>query len=83
MTASNNVFLFRQNSASQGAKLLARSLGIRMIKPDASSFKGSRRKTIINWGSGTQFPFDLNNTTILNTPDKVAKVTNKKLFFKM
>ena len=83
MTASNNVFLFRQNAASQGAKLLARSLGIRMIKPDASSFKGSRRKTIINWGSGTQFPFDLNNTTILNTPDKVAKVTNKKLFFKM
>ncbi len=83
MTASSNVFLFRQNAASQGAKLLSRALGIRMIKPGNSSFKGSRRKTIINWGSGTPLPLDLKGTTVLNYTDEVAKVTNKKLFFEM
>ncbi len=83
MTASNKVFLFRQNAASQGAKLLSRSLGIKMIKPENSSFRGSSAKTIINWGSGSEFPFDLKNTTVLNTPDRVAKVTNKRTFFEM
>ncbi len=83
MTASNKVFLFRQNSASQGAKLLSRSLDIKMIKPEDSSFKGGSTKTIINWGSGREFPFDLRGTTVLNTPDRVAMVTNKRVFFEM
>ena len=83
MTASNKVFLFRQNAASQGAKLLPGSLGIKMIRPDNSSFRGGSTKTIINWGSGTPFPFDLKGTTVLNTPDRVVKVTNKRVFFEM
>ena len=83
MTASNKVFLFRQNAASQGAKLLSRSLGIKMIRPENSSFKGARTKTIINWGSGREFPFDLRGTTVLNHPHRVAMVTNKRVFFEL
>jgi len=83
MIANSKVFLFRQNAASQGAKLLSRSLGIKMIKPENSSFRGSSTKTIINWGSGRPFPFELGGASVLNTPDKVAKVTNKRIFFEM
>jgi len=83
MVTNKNVFLFRQNSASSGAKLLSRSLGIKMIRPEGSSFSGGEHKTIINWGSSVAFPFDLNGATVLNKPDAVATVTNKKTFFNM
>lgn len=81
MTANNKVFLFRQNSVSNGAKLLSRALGIRMIKPEGSNFKGNDTKIVINWGSGREFPFFLGGASVVNHPNKVRDVTNKKFFF--
>ena len=79
----NKVFLFRQNANSQGAKILARTLGIKMIKPEGSRFSPSPDKVLINWGSGAAFPFETGDTRILNPPSKVDKVTNKHTFFEM
>lgn len=79
----NKVVIFRQNAASQGAKILARSLGVKMIKPEGSRWLGASDKAVINWGSGTSLPFNTNGARILNKPETVARVTNKKHFFEM
>lgn len=77
----NKVFLFRQNKHSKGAKILAGALGIKMIKPEGSRFTPGSDKAIINWGSGSPFPFDTGGTTVINKPIDVAKATNKLDFF--
>lgn len=80
---NNKVFLYRHNPASQGAKILARTLGIKMIKPDNTAFKPAEDKAVINWGCGRPLPFDTRELTVINQPERVANATNKLRFFEI
>lgn len=75
-----NLFMYSYNPGSEGAKNLAAALGIKRIKHKGSKFKGSRDKTVINWGS-TDTPEQVNLCTILNKPEAVQRVSNKLKFF--
>lgn len=77
---NSKVFLYR-HGPSNGGKLLARVLGIKMIKPEGSKFTPAPDKAIINWGCGREFPFPTASTTVLNQPENVANATHKRRFF--
>ena len=80
---NKNVYLYRSNAGSQGAKLLARSLGITMIQTKDSKVKFTGNKTLINWGS-SNIPYDVTEVgTILNKPEAVGNATNKQTFFEL
>ena len=83
MAGNEKVFLYRQNALSGGANLLARAMGIRMIKPEGSKFTDVPDKTIINWGCGTALNIPTELCTVLNNPVAVGNATNKKKFFEL
>jgi len=67
-----SVYLYSHNTKSQSARLLARAMGIKMIKHHNSKFRPNHRKTIINWGVGKHFP-----GRVFNTPEDASKAVNK------
>ena len=73
--------IYSYNEHSEGAKALAGALGAKRIKHKGSKFKGSIKKTLINWGS-SDLPNELFKCTILNFPHLVGEVSNKLTFFK-
>jgi len=77
-----NVFLYRHDRASQGGKLLARSLGVRIIRTEGSAFSGGKHRVVINWGS-SNFPYELKGAHIENKPEAVGNATNKRRFFEL
>jgi hypothetical protein len=76
------VFLFPYKLASEGAKNLAHALGIKKLKQEGSKFVGNKKKLVINWGN-SETNKEIENSSVLNLPNKVAKVTNKLAFFKV
>lgn len=81
-TEAKNVFLYRHDGASQGGKLMARALGVRIIRPEGSAFSGGKGKVVINWGT-SNFPYELRGAHIENKPEAVGNATNKRSFFEL
>lgn len=77
----DKLFIYR-HGPSNGAKLLARALGIKMIKAEGSKFTPSTDKVIINWGRGQELPIDTTGVQIVNQPEAVVNATNKLKCFK-
>ena len=77
-----NTYVYRQNPKSGGAKALAKAIGAKLIKAEGSAFVGSSSKTVINWGCGVPVPI-LAGAVVLNEPEDVGNVTNKRKFFEM
>lgn len=78
----NKVFIYR-HGPSVGGKLLARALGVKLIKQENTNFVPTADKVVINWGCGREFPFDHKLTTVINQPENVANATNKRRFFEL
>lgn len=65
---------------SDGATLLAETLGIKKIKRENSKYVGRPDKIVINWGA-SRLPDAVGNSRVLNAPVRVASVSNKLRFF--
>lgn len=72
--------LFSYNPNSKGAAAIAESLGIKRIRHTNSKFKGSKKRTVINWGS-SNLPEEVMKCNVINNPVAVGLATNKKTFF--
>jgi hypothetical protein len=68
-------------STSESAKLLAETLGVKRIKLENSRFKGSARKSVINWGN-TNLPDQVKKCKTVFNPN-VAWCSNKLKFFEL
>lgn len=64
---------------SNGANHLRTALGIRMIRRENSTFRGSPNRTVINWGA-SELPEEVAKCRILNTADAVSTCSNKLTF---
>lgn len=73
--------IYSWNAASEGAKALADALEIKRIKHERSRFRGNPRKTVINWGKSGQLPVEVSRCRVLNKPENVGIVSNKRDFF--
>ena len=73
--------IYSWNEHSEGARALANELDIKRIKHTNSRFRGNPRKTVINWGNGRALPEEVARCKILNDPDRVQIVSNKRSFF--
>lgn len=71
-------FIYPYKKGSKSAKALAKGLGCKRIKTKNSKFRGTRNKTVVNWGSST-LDVNLGNAIIINRPDAVRKAANKLL----
>jgi glutathione synthase/RimK-type ligase-like ATP-grasp enzyme len=74
--------VYAYKRGSKGAKVLARTLGIKRINHRSSIFKAysrttGRRKTVINWGASSIPNGEVLDAIIINHPDNVAKAANK------
>ncbi len=81
----SRVFLYSWNEHSEGARELARELGIKRIRHERSRFKQKPWKTVINWGSGTLQDYSPENDDaprILNEPRYVRVCQNKLEWFR-
>lgn len=70
---------------SRSSKALSRALGGKVLNLTGSRFKPKPEDVVINWGR-TKDDFLLGwplNTTILNRPEYIYPVSNKKLFFSL
>lgn len=63
---------------SEGARSLARALGIRRARAEGPTL--SPGTVLVNWGN-TQLPARFRNCYVINTPEDVACVSNKLRFF--
>lgn len=75
-----NIKIYSQNAGSQGAKRLARALGVKRLKHHDSQVNVAGM-AIINWGS-TQLHTE-HGATYFNSPEVVASVVNKLEFFQL
>lgn len=75
-------FIYSYNRFSEGAKLLAETMGIKRIKHGRSKFRPGPNKTVINWGcGGERFPLELGLCRVLNHPANIKLMANKLEFF--
>lgn len=72
--------IYSWNEYSEGAKELASAMKVKRIKHENSKYKGSKKKIVINWGS-SQLPDEVSKSKVINSPEAVAKCTNKLRFF--
>jgi len=75
------MFIYSHNENSEGAKSLATELGIKRIRHEGSKFKGSKDKTVINWGSHT-LPQEIAKCNVLNPTNMVEVNADKLKFFR-
>jgi glutathione synthase/RimK-type ligase-like ATP-grasp enzyme len=74
------------NGASEGLKNLSYALQqlieVKYIVPDPekSKFKGSKNKTVVNWGNST-LPPHVDGANLLNHPNALRNITHKLRFF--
>ena len=68
--------IYTHNPKSQGAKELKDGLKIRRIKNENSTFRGSKDKVVINWGSAN-LPDEVKRSKVLNTQKAVAVASDK------
>jgi glutathione synthase/RimK-type ligase-like ATP-grasp enzyme len=75
------LYIYSWNAGSEGARELAAALGVRRVKHERSTFRGSKRHTVINWGSST-LPPEVLKANVLNPAEAVATTSNKLSFFR-
>ena len=80
-TPSPSSWFYPYKAASKSVRGLKKILGAREIKREGSSFKPSRLKTVINWGSSEVPANYLRGGRVLNKPDVVGLCSNKRDFF--
>lgn len=76
------MFIYAYNYYSKSARLIAELLGARMIKHERSRFVGRPNKIVVNWGSSA-LPDEVIRSTVLNSAQRVAYMTNKLKFFEL
>lgn len=76
-------YVYSHNPHSEGAKELAKALGIKRIKHGPSKFRGGRGKAIINWGAGTLPDQVLACEKIFNPPQSIRNASNKLTSFEL
>ena len=75
--------IYAWREASEGARELATALGVRRIRHDGrSTYVGNANKTVVNWGA-SQLPEVVSRSRILNRPERVAAMSNKRTFFEL
>jgi len=74
-------FILPYNQASESAKKLAEALGAKRIKREGSRYKYRQGDTIINWGCSQIDNPEVLKGLVLNRPDQVNEVSDKKTFF--
>lgn len=75
------MFLFPYSPGSQSSMSLAKNLGIKQIKHQNSSFKGSNNKVVLNWGSSS-YPDEIDKCIVINNKNAVCIAANKLSAFK-
>lgn len=75
-------FIYPYRSGSQSVISLSDGLNARRIKLDNSRFRGGPNKIVINWGNTTPNE-EISKCRILNNPDTIRNVSNKKKFFEL
>lgn len=73
--------LVAYKNTSEGSKLIADALGIKRLKHEESTWTPSLKKTVINWGAGDPPEVIYRAGRIINHPENVMKVINKRVFF--
>ena len=73
-------FIYAYNELSQAAKRLSRALAWPRIKHHGSRFNGRHNPWVLNWGNET-LPMTVLSCRLINTPDAVAEISDKVLFF--
>jgi glutathione synthase/RimK-type ligase-like ATP-grasp enzyme len=76
-------YVYSHNPHSEGAKELAKALGVKRIKHGNSKFKGGMGKTIVNWGSGRLPDQVAACQNILNKPNAIINASNKLKSFEL
>lgn len=74
------MFLFSYKFGSRSARALSQAANLKRIRHVGSRFRPNPNKTILNWGSST-LPDGFNACSIINTPEAVARASNKLRFF--
>lgn len=75
-----SLYIRSHDPASAGAKALSDKMRIPRIRHERSNFIPRPTKTVINWGSSVM-PERFVTCNVINRPEHVLKVTNKKNFF--
>ena len=73
-------FIYAYNELSQAAKRLSRALSWPRIKHHGSRFNGRHNPWVLNWGNEV-LPMTVLSCRLINTPDVVAEISDKVLFF--
>jgi glutathione synthase/RimK-type ligase-like ATP-grasp enzyme len=77
-------YVYSHNPHSEGAKELARALGIKRVKHGiGSKFRGGRGKVVINWGAGTIPDQVAACEKVYNVPEAIRKASNKLKSFEL
>lgn len=76
------MLLYPYKKGSKSAKDLSQALGIKRIKTERSRFKGRASKVVVNWGC-SQLPDEVLKCQIINSPDSVARASNKLTAFQV
>lgn len=77
-------FIYSYNKFSEGAKLLAETMGIKRIKHGNSRFRPAANKTVINWGCASMERIaELSPCRIIQHPTLVGYCSNKRKFFEV
>ena len=76
----SKVWVYPYKPGSNGARELARELGVKRIAHKNSKFRGNPGKTIINWGARA-LPEEVGKCRIINSPEAVVKASDKLKFF--
>lgn len=75
-----NVYIYPYKMGSRSAAALASVLNVSQIKHKGSKFKGSERKTVINWGA-SEVSNEVVHSKRLNKCPDVVRAGNKLAFF--
>lgn len=76
------MFIYAWNRFSEGARVLRDAIGgCLVIRYSGSSFRGSPKKTVINWGSSAPTQ-EVLKSNVLNRPEAVLRTSNKLEFFR-
>lgn len=76
-------YVYSHNPHSEGAKELAKALGVKRVKHGNSLFKGGLNKAIINWGSGRLPDQVAACGKIYNMPNAIINASNKLKSFEL
>jgi glutathione synthase/RimK-type ligase-like ATP-grasp enzyme len=71
------MWVYPYHIASRSAKVLANELGAKR-KVTTKPFSDGKKRVVLNWGNPRTPPWDDDNITWINHPEKVAIASNKK-----